>query len=261
MRVRQSSSFLMTLLREVHAGRMLPAGMQRPYVWCKADVEALCDSIISGFPIGAFLMWAPGAKADLALLAKDRLGPIPPASGAASAPRLLLLDGQNRLATLAWMMQHQTPELADGSPAELGTWLGPDRLVLDQESHSVKFVHNAQADSGLRLPAWTLVCSSTTDQYHQAMALLRERIEGDWAAQFSKEQVRDFLDFWDECRDAFRDARTTETIIEDATAAEARHAFLRICRVGVPMAQEDFDRAVGWSADEIAAARLAPPRP
>lgn len=46
-----------------------------------------------------------------------------------------------------------------------------------------------------------------------------------------------------------REARTVETLIQNATAEEARHAFLRICRVGVPMSQEDFDRAVGWTAD------------
>jgi hypothetical protein len=36
------------------------------------------------------------------------------------------------------------------------------------------------------------------------------------------------------------------TTISDATADEAKYAFLRICRVGVPMSEADFDQAVAW---------------
>lgn len=139
MKIRQSSSFLNLILKDVASGRLLPAAMQRPYVWRKADVEALCDSILSGFPIGAFLMWAPGSKADIAQLARARLGPIE-ARGVADGSVSLLLDGQNRLSTLAWMMASEPPALADLSPAEVDTWTGPERLVLDFGTRALKFV-------------------------------------------------------------------------------------------------------------------------
>ena len=248
MKIRQSSSFLVTLLREVSAGRLLPAAMQRPYVWRKTDVEALCDSVLSGFPIGSFLMWAPGTKADLSSLAMGRLGPIESA-GKEQPHAHQLLDGQNRLATLGWMMADQPPVLDDLSPAEVETWAGPDRLVLDFDSRSVKFMPAGEAEDRLRLPAWTLVSTSDNDEYHKAMSMIRQLGRGKWAERFSEAEVDAFVDFWDRCRDRFKDARTTETVIEDATAAEARHAFLRICRVGVPLAQEDFDRALGWTPD------------
>lgn len=252
MEIRQRSSFLVTLVREVASGRMLPAAMQRPYVWRKDDVEALCDSILSGFPIGAFLMWSPGPKADLSQLAKGRLGPLMPASSDAPGynPYSLLLDGQNRAATLAWMMlreDDELPELTDVSDAERETWLGAEQLVLDWATRSIKFVPKEEVQVGLRMPAWTLLSNSADDARGTANKHWRKLNKEVWPKYASQAEIDDFIALWDTACDRFREARTTETIIEGATADEARHAFVRICRVGVPMAQEDFDRAIGWA--------------
>jgi hypothetical protein len=250
MQITQRSSFLLSMVQDVAAGRILPVAMQRPYVWRKADVEALCDSILSEFPIGAFLLWAPGPKADLLQLAKGRLGPVPAASNTnveAGRPYGLLLDGQNRLATLAWMLEREPVlSLPNASDAEQETWLGEEVLVLDGESRSIRFVPRAEASHGLRLPAWTVVASASREAHGSAMQLIRACERGSWSEQFSEEAIDDFIGWWGSCCDSFRDARTTETVIENATAEEARHAFLRICRVGVPMAQADFDTAIGW---------------
>ena len=69
---------------------------------------------------------------------------------------------------------------------------------------------------------------------------------------FTEDQADDVVRFHDQCSTSFRDARTTVTIIERATAAQARSAFLRICNVGVQMSVEDFDKAVGWAPEETA---------
>lgn len=247
MKIIQSAEPLMVLVREVASGRMLPAAMQRPYVWRKDDVQALCDSILSGFPVGSFLMWEPGPKADLTKLAKARLGPILPEAAATSAPYMLLLDGQNRLASLAWMMADEAPEVPEPSEAETETWQSTEKLVLDFETKSMVFVPREQAEQGLRLPAWTLLADSRQDRFHAAMRLVREK-NAIWLESYSQAEIDAFVDFWDRARDRFRDARTTTTTIQNATPAEARHAFLRICRVGVPMAQEDFDKALTWAS-------------
>lgn len=252
MEITQRSSFLMSVVREVASGRMLPAAMQRPYVWEKADVEAMCDSIMSGFPIGAFLMWNPGPKADLTQLAKGRLGPLKPAAADASGynPYSLLLDGQNRTATMAWMMlrdEDAPPDSADLSPAEQATWMSGERMVLDFETRSVKFVPAGEAAAGLRLPAWMLFSNAAQSTRMSANAHMRKLVREVWPKYATQETIDDFYDLWDHACNRFREARTTETIIEGASPAEARHAFIRICRVGVPMSQEDFDRAIGWT--------------
>jgi hypothetical protein len=251
MRITQTTCFLLSLLTDAMQGRMLPAAMQRPYVWLKDDVEALCDSILSGFPVGSFLLWEPGPKADLSKVAKGRLGPVlaQDDSGKAYTPTQLLLDGQNRLATLAWLMNADFNNLTfEVGVAETATWLSGQRLVLDYESRSIKFVPVAEADVGLRLPAWSLL-SCQPNAHSVNMNLIRKSWDM-WTnvKGYPEDQVEDMIKFHDKCADAFRDARTAITVIENATPDEARSAFLRICRVGVQMSQEDFDKAVNWSA-------------
>ncbi|MYM92503.1 DUF262 domain-containing protein [Duganella vulcania] len=248
MRIEQSSGFLLDFVRHVGDGRVLPAAMQRPYVWTKQDVEAMCDSIMSGFPIGSFLLWQPEQKFDLATIAKHRLGPIHAASDAEAQgrPHYLLLDGQNRLATIAWMMLRDDDPLPnDPSEAEAQTWLSGERLVLDGVSRSVKFVPADEAATGLRVPAWTLVSNSRIG-HADANQLVRNRSNGPWLQQFPESEIEDFWRLWDSARDRFKDTRTSQTVIQDASPDEARHAFIRICKVGVPMSVDDFDSAIGW---------------
>lgn len=249
MRITQNGCFLMSLLSDASTGKMLPAAMQRPYVWLKEDVEALCDSILSNFPIGSFVLWEPGKKADLSAVAKNRLGPVLTRDhdGRDYSPVQLLLDGQNRLATLAWMMVTDFDKVSvSAHEAESATWLSDERLVLDFDSKSMKFVPAAEASVGLRLPAWTLA-SSSINGGNSPMMFIRECWNKWMALGISEEEADQFINFHDKCARAFSDARTTVTVIEDATAEEARSAFLRICRVGVQMTQDDFEKAVNWS--------------
>ncbi|KPC17422.1 GmrSD restriction endonuclease domain-containing protein [Pseudomonas amygdali] len=247
MRVQQHSLFLASLLGDVIEGHVLPAGMQRPYVWGKADVEAFFDSILQGFPVGGFLYWQPDQHADLSKLGKTRLGPISASATVdAWSPKQLLLDGQNRLATIAWAFAvGDAPDL-EYSQAERDTWLDGQVLVVDGATKSIIFVPKSEADIGLRLPAWTITSASGT-VHSQAMRLMREREKTVWAG-FPEVQLDEFLGFWDACSRAFQGARVVATVIEDATPEQARHAFLRICRVGVAMSAEDFDNALQWAA-------------
>ncbi|MBD8088717.1 DUF262 domain-containing protein [Pseudomonas fluorescens] len=246
MRVQQHSLFLASLLVGVIEGQVLPAGMQRPYVWVKSDVEAFFDSILQGFPVGAFLYWQPDQQANLSALGKKRLGPIVSAQACEFwNPRMLLLDGQNRLATVAWsLLNEEAPDL-DYSDAERATWLSGQALVVDGATQSIVFVPKNEADKGLRLPAWTITGAS--DAVHgRAMRMMRERQTGAWK-DFSEDEISSFIDFWDTASRAFQGARVVVTVIEDATPEQARHAFMRICRVGVAMSPEDFDKALQWA--------------
>lgn len=245
MRIEQSSSFITNFLSDIRHGQILPAAFQRPYVWSREDVEALCDSILSGFPIGSFLLWAPGHKADLATVSRGRIGPIPAGPIDAKHPlsHSLLLDGQNRMATLAWMMRRddEPPPHADWSDNEKLTWInGNEKLVLDYATKSIRFVPGSTAAAGLRLPAWMVLPSP------ERMPMLRKHWDRWEAEGIPALEIDAFVRWFDDCCHAFREARVTTTVLVDATVEEARHAFLRICRVGVAMSQVDFDHAIGW---------------
>jgi hypothetical protein len=75
-------------LYTIQAASLVPSlripSFQRGYVWSAADAVALLDSIATGYPIGAITLWDP----------EDR-------GWGLSSERLIVLDGQQRLTTLA----------------------------------------------------------------------------------------------------------------------------------------------------------------
>ena len=239
MRIEQLSCFLSDVLKDVLDGNLVPASFQRPYVWSKDDVLALCESILEGYPFGNFLIWMPYGKADLSAYARSRLGPIQRAEG--GAPTGLLLDGQNRLASFAWMTRqlHEMP--AELSDMERATWDSGETLVVDLEHRDIRFVPQEAANTGFMLPAYALLDTIA------GMRLMRERWESPGWSRFTEDERNTGLIWWDKVATArFREARMVAVVLEHATPEEARKAFMHICRVGVPMSQEDFDAAIRW---------------
>lgn len=248
MRTVQNACFLASLLADATTGSLMPADMNRPYVWEKEHVERLFDSILKQIPIGSFLLWQPNGKADLSQLSHSRLGPVAAMADVQShAPIRLLLDGQNRLASLLWLAAiHGQCASTTLAGTERATWGSEETLVFDGDSGSVIFVSKALTEEGFRLPAWMLMSAISVQQSVAAQKVMRQ-LYTQWESIKPEHEIDQFLLKFEAATEDFRDARVTVTTIEDATAEEARSIFLRICRVGVPMSQVDFDRAVGWS--------------
>lgn len=249
MKIKQESHFLKSLIRSAQEGSVVPAGMQRPYVWGHNDVEALMESLLSGYPVGAFTLWdiQSGSGLDPQSVGKARLGPIVPEHRGAT-PELLVLDGQNRLASIAWMSVRESEIEAlrqrdDISEQERAVWLADQRLVFDGEANAVVFVPQDEVERGLRIPAWVLVESRNMAEVRRHW----DRMESEGVAE---DRIHAWMRKFDEAEQAFSNARVTSTIIERATPDEARHAFLRICRTGVPMSDADFDAALQWNAND-----------
>lgn len=241
MRIQQNSEFLLTSIRRVEAGALAPAAFQRPYVWTKDDVLALCESVLSGFPLGGFLTWVPVDPQDvLPDLGRSRLGPISLQSASRPEGCALLLDGQNRLATLAWLLQKPGDlRPADLSGVEQETWGGQQEVVLDLTERCFEWVDAADVDAEGLLPAWTVLRSGP-----EVQPFIRQKWN-EWEVA-GVEDIVGKLTFFDRACDAFRDARVTETVLRNASVEEARRAFKHICKVGVSMSAADFDEAVGW---------------
>src|SRR5690606_11640528 len=66
--------------------------LQRPFVWKNAKIRNLFDSMYRGFPIGYLLLWQNSfANDDVRSIGTDTKQ---------KAPRLLIVDGQQRLTSL-----------------------------------------------------------------------------------------------------------------------------------------------------------------
>lgn len=246
MKIEQASCFMTQYLRNAAAGTLVPAGMQRSYVWAEADVLAMFDSILSRFPLGSIVRWTPDTA--LAQHGKTNLGPIDAqlATGRVS----YLLDGQNRLATLAWaLVPPANRKTQRATPGERALWLAGRTLVVDGETKSIRFVPDAEAEQGLRCPVWGLDSAgefwadrkSRNRWYHVHLTKMM--------AQYPESEWAQFVDFVDDVDNAIRDIRIVEAELSEATPEEAKQAFLRICRTGVPMSEKDFDQAAAWSID------------
>lgn len=235
MRVIQQNLYLRELLRDLQRGQMAPAPFQRPYVWKRQDVLALLHSINKHYPIGGFLLWEPSA--DTRYQRGQQLGPF---AVPGSEHPLLLLDGQNRLVSLAWAAfdPEQTPSVPiPASQAEV--WRTGERLTLDLETGEYDFLTPEQSAQGLKFPAYAVVGVDNA----RVNALARTLWDTQWAP-FEEARKNQALGMLDRCMDAIRDAQCVCTLLERASEDEAREAFLHICRVGVPMSEEDFLNAV-----------------
>jgi hypothetical protein len=150
------------------------------------------------------------------------------------------LDGQNRLATLAWLAQPAGAELpADLTEHEKTVWGGSDQLMLDLVTGEFAFRPASDADTKLVLPANVIVNSVL------ANPVMRVRWSTNWAA-YSDAEKDAGLKVFDHCSRMMSEARLTLTDIQYATQAEAVDAFLHICKVGVPMSEADLAAALAW---------------
>ena len=82
---------LSKLIQDIDMGEIGLPDIQRPFVWTPAKVRDLFDSMYKGFPVGYFLFWANGlanGSRQIGIDAKQKV------------PRLLIVDGQQRLTSL-----------------------------------------------------------------------------------------------------------------------------------------------------------------
>ena len=88
---KDSSYSLSTLLEEIDRGEIALPDIQRPFVWKATKVRDLFDSMYRGFPVGNLLFWDTGAE-----MGVRRIG----THAHEAAPRLMIVDGQQRLTSL-----------------------------------------------------------------------------------------------------------------------------------------------------------------
>lgn len=80
-----------TLLGQIETGQIALPELQRPFVWDRAQVRDLLDSLYRGYPAGHFLFWQAPPDQGATHIGTDAK----PAS-----PSLLVVDGQQRLTSL-----------------------------------------------------------------------------------------------------------------------------------------------------------------
>jgi len=115
---------LRDLLKWVRQGRVRVPNFQRDFTWDRGRMLNLFDSIRKQYPIGTLLFWESTKPRPMS----DRLGPLslPDFAGG----KLLILDGQQRLTTLAGVLLFGELERSTGEDRDPKRW----RVWYDAES-------------------------------------------------------------------------------------------------------------------------------
>ncbi len=79
------------LIEDIEMGEIGLPELQRPFVWPNTKVRDLFDSMYRGYPVGYLLFWANGLPEN-----HRQIG----INTKQSVPRLLIVDGQQRLTSL-----------------------------------------------------------------------------------------------------------------------------------------------------------------
>ncbi|MDN5292786.1 MAG: hypothetical protein PWQ31_91 [Eubacteriales bacterium] len=82
---------LRKLVEDIDMGEIGLPDIQRPFVWPATKVRDLFDSMYRGYPIGYLLFWENGFPGEHRLIGSDQKQKV---------PRLLIVDGQQRLTSL-----------------------------------------------------------------------------------------------------------------------------------------------------------------
>src|SRR4051812_48426174 len=82
---------LSKLIEDIDVGEIGLPDIQRPFVWNKTKVRDLFDSMYNGFPVGYLLFWGNAGANGARQIGTD---------SKQAVPRLLIVDGQQRLTSL-----------------------------------------------------------------------------------------------------------------------------------------------------------------
>jgi hypothetical protein len=121
--------FLKVLLEDCHSGVLQLPDFQRSWVWDEDRIKSLIASISRAFPVGALMTLDRGGSVDF----KPRPVEGAPVTAKQTAPRSLLLDGQQRMTSLYQVsLRGQVVETVTSKKKKVKRWFYIDiRKALD----------------------------------------------------------------------------------------------------------------------------------
>ena len=220
--------FLGKLVERIAAGKIRVPRFQRAFVWRQADLYALLDSILRGFPIGSILVWDTEENME----STRRIGPMeisPRPDGMIG----YLLDGQQRVSTLVGTLR-----LTDGMNATVDQvdW----RVYCNLDTREFRRAP-AEGVGPQHFPVRSLL---NTAGFFEACRRIQS--EGDDSVQSQK-----WLDEADRLANAFRDYQLPLIRIRDADLDSAVTVFARLNRTGRKMAADEMVSALTYQKGQF----------
>jgi hypothetical protein len=211
------------LIEDIDLGEIGLPDIQRPFVWENSKVRDLFDSMYRGFPVGYLLFWATGA--DLAKAKGERqIG----AATKQKPPRLLIVDGQQRLTSLYAVIKGKEVIRKDFSAERIPIAFRPRDAKFEVADAAIKRDPEFIADiSELWAGSRHQFVKSFIDKVSQQRQLSEE----------DEEHLAESIDrLYDLQAYPFSVLELSATLDEE----EVADVFVRINSKGTPLVQADF---------------------
>jgi len=221
---------LRDLLKWVKQGRVRVPNFQRDFTWDRVRMLSLFDSIRKQYPIGTLLFWESTKNRPML----DQLGPLtlPDYAGG----KLLILDGQQRLTTLAGVL------LFDEMLRDLSNASDPDRWKIwyDAESDDFCYFETPAPLSAVRVAD----LMGTKGLYGAAQKIMTA----------PKDDLFEMRDQWvsrlESVSAALGAYRLPLVIFATDSLRLAVESFTRLNRSGQPMGADEMFSALTYEADD-----------
>lgn len=208
------------LLESIRRGEIALPDIQRPFVWMPARVRELFDSMYRGFPVGYLLFWATGAEAGARQIGtEDKV----------AAPRMLIVDGQQRLTSLFAVM-NGTPVLRkDFTEGRL-------RIAFCPAAKRFEVTDAAIEKDPEFIPDITEVWKSYRETTRRYFARLTDH-RGEPMTGQEEERLESAIDRLRDLQHYPFNAVELDPLVDEE---EVAHIFVRINSQGVTLNQADF---------------------
>jgi hypothetical protein len=207
------------LIHSVERGEVALPDIQRPFVWQASRVRDLFDSMYRGFPVGYLLFWETGAQ-----VGARQIG----TSDKEAAPRLLVVDGQQRLTSLYAVMTGTPVVRADYSTARIKIAFRPHDATFAVTDAAIEKDPEYMAD----------VSALWSGSHRQAVRDFLTRLRSKRTLDEKEtDRLDEALDRLKDLKDYPFKAVELSSAVEEEQVAEI---FVRINSEGVKLSRADF---------------------
>jgi hypothetical protein len=218
---KEVSYSLSKLIEDIDTGEIGLPDIQRPFVWTPAKVRDLFDSMYNGFPVGYLLFWGNLVATSARQIGEGRKQ---------SVPRLLIVDGQQRLTSLYAVLKGIPVVDEDYRQARLkiafrprdATFAVPDAAIERDPEY---------------IPDITLLWSQEVRRNRFVKQFLERLSAGREVSDDEEDYLNESIDRLYDLQSYPFTALELSSTIDDEKVAEV---FVRINSKGVPLNQADF---------------------
>jgi len=219
---KEISYSLSVLIDEIQMGDIGLPDIQRPFVWKNTKVRDLFDSMYRGFPVGYLLFWSAGGNGGARQIGADTKQ---------KTPRLLIVDGQQRLTSLYAVLKG-IPVLRDDFSKE--------KISIAFRPRDARF---EVADAAIRKNPEFIpdISEMWSGELHwskferQFIERLRDR--GTLVSEDEEEKLRDAMD---RLKDLKSYPFTVLELAANVDEEQVAEVFVRINSAGKTLSQADF---------------------